>query len=214
VDSGKRPIAVPGHERCQFRVERIGGKVRAPGTEPRDRPRQRARVSPGARGCGALGSDLDQRDPDLKLDRDVLSGIQALAEVAGPGVETVHPRLDRVRVPAQLGHPKLGPEAIVAERLHGHLDPCCGRLPTMQQHRADEIVPIGHDLGLHHDPVADDALDREPTAVHHGRELRDRDPAPAVDPCHLGASSLPVLLIARRAACRTGRASGARSRPS
>ncbi len=194
VDGREGPLAVARHQVGQLRIQGTGGPRRPAGAQRLRRRPQRPRISRRPGPGGPLGRRLDQPDPDQQLHRHVLPCVEALAQVARPGVEPVDPGLDRVPVAADGVHAELGPEPVVAQRLHRHLGPRFLVVVPVEQHRADQVVPVGDDLGLDHHRIADDALDREPSAVDLRRQLRDRDPAPAVQAAHDGAASFPAAL--------------------
>src|SRR2546426_703169 len=79
-----------------------------------------------ARGVGgaavrASGGLLDHPRPSFQLDGDVLPGLDALGELAAPGLVVVDPALHREHVPAEVGDRKLAPPAVVDQLGHRRL---------------------------------------------------------------------------------------------
>jgi hypothetical protein len=51
---------------------------------------------------------------------------------------------------------------------------------AVEQPAHDHVVAIGERVGLHRDPVADDALGRKAAAIHFGLDALDDDAQPPV----------------------------------
>ncbi len=122
---------------------------------------------------GALAGGADQLCPGGKLDSDLLAGLDALAEVAPPGLEGVRPAFEAVTVAAYLADVEAGLPAIVAERVHAHCLPG-GRVDGgVADLAAKLIAAVEEDIGLHRHRFAGGALHAEAPAVNFGRNVGD-----------------------------------------
>ena len=79
--------------------------------------------------------------------------------------------------------------AIVVDRAHRRIAPGGLVVGAQQERRVEQVVPVGEDVGGHHQLIADDALDRVAPAVQLRRDALDHDAAPAADLVGLGLSA-------------------------
>src|SRR5690606_28065820 len=133
--------------------------------------------------------------------------IDALRQVAAPGAERVDPALHGVEVPAEPIHGERGAPAVVAYRLHLDGVPAARAGAAPEQSRADQVVAVREDIGLHDHALAGDPLDGEPATVDLGPYVfNDRalptvrrdaaDPLLLLDrPCHQAGVSVPSVLV-------------------
>jgi hypothetical protein len=133
---------------------------------------EQQRVGAGGAACRAL----DQRRPDEQVHRHVLAGVHALAQVARPALEAVHPGLQGVAIAADLGHAEGAAPAVVDQRRHRHLGPVGVCLAPVEEHRRQRVVAVGEDVSLDHHRLAHRPLDREPAGVYLRLHALDNDP--------------------------------------
>ena len=117
----------------------------------------------------------------------MLRSLHLAPQLIAPGAEPVGPGLNRVCPrPRLLDLEASGPTDAVemgVDRTHLSLTPKAAfpmrttHLPrVVQNDRAQQIVAIAEDVGLHHDAVPHAALGGEPPAVNRWRRVLDHDP--------------------------------------
>ena len=108
---------------------------------------------------------LDQDPALLELVRHRDRCVELLAQPVAPRAERIPPRLDGVDVAAVAEQLHVARPAIVVDRAHRRIAPGGLVVGAEQQHRVEQVVPVGEDVGGHHQLIADDALDRVAPAV-------------------------------------------------
>ena len=107
--------------------------------------------------------------PLQQLTLNVLGRFVLLAQSFAPGCEMVDPRYHLVLIPAQACHLKPAPPAVVAYPFQPDFLPRAGRSLPKPHNRRKFIVPFREDICLNHHLFTSDPLDREPPAIHLGR---------------------------------------------
>ena len=114
-----------------------------------------------------------------KLDADILLRIEFLGEVPAPGLQMVHPGFDGVAMTSQPVRIETSTPTIVAEQGHWRALPVRSALGAVQQIARHAVVPVGKDIRLDRDAIAEDALHREAPAVDLRGHVLDHHPARA-----------------------------------
>ena len=140
----------------------------------------------GIRAGGTGGSLRDEIGADEIVDRRIGFGMDALQQIATPGLKMIDPALDLEGVSTQLGDAECAEPSIVDEGLHGNLDPVGGALAPGKQGGGDGVVAIGEDVGLNADLIAYGSLCREASAVDFGGDAFDDDASATIgwSDCH------------------------------
>ena len=122
----------------------------------------------------------DHVGADDQVDRDILVGLDAFCQIAGPGFEVVDPGAHRVEIAPQLPNGKRAPPAVIDQGLHGGFDPSRLVLFPIEEHARDRVMAVGKHIGFDGQRVADDAFDGECAVVDPRRDILDDDSRPSV----------------------------------
>src|SRR5687768_11148916 len=151
---------------------------------------------------------LHQDSALLDLDRHRNARFDLAMQSVAPRAVGVAPRLDGVPMPpvaGQLGMPR---PAIVVDRSHWQLVPRFLVIGAQLEHRVEQVVAIGEDVGGDEELVADDPLDRVASAIELRADPLDHDAAPRADRVGIGLArvdhgvdSATQALLGRRHGC-------------
>ena len=161
---GVAAIRVADRQRPQLLVEGEPGprlEGLAPGQALGGGEERGRRVAPGT-GRGAL----QQPGADLQVDRLHGAGRHLLRQAVAPAREVVHPGLDGIAVGLERGDVEGGAPPVVPQGRHRHLGPAGVARGAVAEHGRQHVVPLGEDVRLDHQPLADRPLHREPATVH------------------------------------------------
>ena len=117
---------------------------------------------------GPGGGGFDEVRADQVVDGGVGLGLDALEQVATPGLEVIDPALDLEAVAADFFGAEAGGPAVVFHGAHGDFGPVIRPLAMHEQGCGNQVVAVGEDVGFHADLVAHGALGGEAPAVHFG----------------------------------------------
>ena len=131
----------------------------------------------------------DEIGADQIIDRRVGFSLNALQQIATPGLEVIDPALHFETVPAHVADAKCSGPTVIDKGLHGNLDPLVGALAMSLQRSGDGVVTVGEDVGFNSYQIAYGSFRREATAVDFGGDAFNDDPHSTVfgSDCHLGA---------------------------
>ena len=176
VGDRRRAVGVPLHQLGQVGSQRCGRGSLALA--------QLARVCEQLRRVGLRRprrGGLDNPRGHLQLWGDVLAGLDALGELAAPGLEAVDPGLEGEPVAAEFGDGELGPPAVVGQWHHRDLDPAGAGFMAVADGGGDGVVAVGEDVGLDRHLVAERPLGGKAPAVDLGRHGLDGDALAALN---------------------------------
>ena len=189
-------VGVGGHELAEPRVAR---GLRAIGTAE---PQGMLRHLVGGRGGRTVRGGVDEFRTDGELEREILAGLLAPAEIPQPRGERVDARRHDVLPEPDAIDGERGLPQVVADTRQ-RLDRPLARLAVPHVQPAVELVmAVAHDVRLHQHAVAHESLDREPTTVHLGADAVDRHATPQV------RGQLTRFVEHGRRSLRGGRAEG------
>ena len=166
-----RPVGVAvhdvGHRRIERRLDFIG-LIAGAFQDPRAFGEPGGVVSRGARRA------LEQVfGPFEKLAGNVLSRLGFLGEFSQPRGEQVHPCFDGVFVTsARLGVKRPAP-TVVDQRGHGNFGPDRRAQGAVKDHRTDNVMPLGENVGGNGNLFPQHPLDGESAGVNLGRDPFD-----------------------------------------
>ena len=109
--------------------------------------------------------------------RDILAGVDFLAQLLSPGRNSIDPALDRVFVATRRPDGKDGRPSVVAERFHRDRRPLCVTGAMIEQRGRYRVVAVGKDVRGDDDPIARRPLDRKPPIVDPRADALDDDAA-------------------------------------
>jgi hypothetical protein len=175
-----KPFLVADHKLGQ-----LGGKRQARSVDAAQPHDLRIGAQPGrviaARATRGLS---DQISAKAHLDRHFLSGVDALAQVARPGLVPVHPTHNGIVIATDRRNLERTAPAIVDQRLHGSFSPLRRAFLAVEHHTRDDVVTINERVGLDDHGVAHHALDRVRPTIDLGLNPFDDNPRSAFTNLH------------------------------